>query len=63
MLNEFIEILLGCCMEFIPEMYQEIVLAVATPVYVGITLIFTFWLCAWFARAVYSFLAGRGRKI
>lgn len=53
MLNEFIEILLGACMEFVPEQYQEIVLAIATPVYVAIILIFVMFLALWFGRTLY----------
>lgn len=63
MLNEFVGILLGCCNYFVSEQYQEIVTAIACPIYVGIILIFTFLLCLWFARVMYSFLAGRGRKM
>ena len=62
-MNDFIEILLGACMEFVPEIYREEVLAIACPVYVGIVEVFVFALCLWFARAVYSVLVGRGRSI
>lgn len=50
MINELIEILLGAIMEYVPEVYREEVLAVATPVYVGILFIFTFILFIWCAN-------------
>ncbi|MBR1528319.1 MAG: hypothetical protein IJ642_06035 [Oscillospiraceae bacterium] len=61
-MNELIRILLGCIMEFVPEAYREQVIAVAVPVYVGIILIFTFWLIGWFARTVYRALIGGWRE-
>lgn len=63
MLNEFIGILLGACMYFVPEEYQAIVLSISTPIFVLAVEIFTFWLVAWYTRAMFSFLIGkRGRK-
>lgn len=53
-----IEILLGAVLEFVPESYKEIVIAIAVPCYVGIILIFTFWLVGWFCRVVYRALIG-----
>ena len=50
MINELIEILLGATMEFVPEIYREEVLAIATPVYVGILFIFVFILLIWCAN-------------
>jgi len=58
---ELIEILLGAVLEFVPEVYKEIVIAIAVPCYVGIILIFTFWLAGWFAKVVYRALV-RGRS-
>lgn len=57
---ELIEILLGAVLYFIPETYpyRDMVIAVCVPVYVGIILIFTFWLIGWFARVVYRALIG-----
>lgn len=55
---QLIEILLGAVLEFVPEVYKEIVIAIAVPSYVGIILIFTFWLVGWFARTVYKSLIG-----
>lgn len=57
-MNELIEILLGAVMEFCPEQYREIVLAVSAPVYVGVVLIFTFWLFGWGCRTIYKSIAG-----
>ena len=60
---EFIEILLGACLPFISEQYQEIVRAIFAPSAVGIVLIFTFWLIGWFCKTVYNALiGGRGEK-
>lgn len=58
-MNQLIEILLGAVLQFVPESYREIVIAISVPVYVGIILIFTFWLVGWFARTVYWALVGR----
>ena len=57
-MNQLIEILLGAVLEFVPEAYREIVIAIAVPCYVGIILIFTFWLVGWFVRTVYRALIG-----
>lgn len=60
---EFIEILLGACLPFVPEQYQEIVRAIFAPSAVGIVLIFTFWLIGLFFKVVYNALiGGRGEK-
>lgn len=58
-MNQLIEILLGAVLYFVPESYREIVIAISVPVYVGIILIFTFWLVGWFAKTVYRALIGR----
>lgn len=50
MINELIEILLGAVLEFVPENYVEIVLAIATPIYVGILFVFTFVFLIWCAN-------------
>lgn len=60
---ELIRILLGAVLEFVPEAYREIVIAVCVPVYVGIVLIFTFWLLGWFARSVYRAIVGGGYRM
>lgn len=57
-MNELIEILLGAVMEFCPEQYREIVLAISAPVYVGIVLIGCIWLFAWGCRTVYKVISG-----
>lgn len=57
-LNQLIEILLGAVLQFVPESYRGIVIAIAVPSYVGIILIFTFWLVGWFARTIYWALIG-----
>lgn len=57
-LNKLIEILLGAVLQFVPDVYKEIVIAVAVPVYVGIILIFTFWLVGWFAKTVFKAIVG-----
>ena len=49
MINELIGILLGAVTEYVPEEFQAIVLAIATPIYVGILFIFTFILLIWCA--------------
>lgn len=59
-LIQLIEILLGAVLYFVPESYTEIVIAISVPIYVGIILIFTFWLVGWFARTVYWALVRRG---
>lgn len=59
-MNELIEILLGAVMEFCPEQYKEIVLAVSAPVYVGIILIACFCLFGWGCRTIYKALFGGG---
>lgn len=61
-MNDFVGILLGTCMEYVPENYREIVLAIATPVYVGIILIFTFWLFCWGCRSIYKAIVGGDDK-
>lgn len=58
-LIQLVEILLGAILYFVPESYTEIVIAISVPIYVGIILIFTFWLIGWFARTVYWALVGR----
>ncbi len=58
-LIRLIEILLGAVLYFVPESYTEIVIAISVPIYVGIILIFTFWLVGWFVRTVYWALVGR----
>lgn len=60
-MNELIEILLGAVLEFVPETYREEVISICVPVYVGIILIFTFWLIGWFARTVYRAIVGGTR--
>lgn len=52
MINELIGILLGATMEYVPEVYREEVLAIATPIYVGILFIFVFVLLIWCASTV-----------
>lgn len=59
-MNELIEILLGAVMEFCPDQYKEIVLAVSVPVYVGIVLIGCFILFGWGCRTIYKTLFGGG---
>lgn len=49
MINELIGILLGAVTEYVPEEFRAIVLAIATPIYVGILFIFTFILLIWCA--------------
>ena len=49
LVNELIGILLGAVMEYVPEVYREEVLAIATPVYVGVLFIFTFIFLIWCA--------------
>ena len=62
-LTDFIEILLGACLPFVPEQYQAFVLAWFPPVAVLIILIFTFWLLGWFCKTIYnSLIGGRGEK-
>lgn len=57
-MNQLIEILLGAVLQFVPESYREIVISICVPVYVGIILIFTFWLVGWFVRTIYRVLIG-----
>ena len=59
MMIEVVEILLGACMKFCPEQYQEYVLAFAPPVFVLVILVFTCWLVGWFAKTVYTSIIGR----
>lgn len=55
---ELIKILLGACMAFCPEKYQEYVYAIAPPVFVLVILIFTFWLVGWFCKTIYNAISG-----
>lgn len=57
-MNEFIEILLGACLNFVPEQYQELVRAWFVPSSVLLTQGFTFWLVGWFCKTVYNAIAG-----
>lgn len=56
MINELIGILVGAVMEYVPATYQEIVLAISVPIYVGVLftfmLVFLIWMSSTLIKSI-----------